>query len=607
MHRYLCAVLCAILVAMASLGSAHAQSVPFPDMSENVASCQSPTRPGYCELQPMQYVDKPPNSSACPGYPCAGGPGRYQEVRIINPPGSQFPYFVWTFVFVPDDITIELTGPSFTKALPAGPVLPQIISTKQGRYPYPSASVGYKLDGGAFQWFATDRDGNFRFNFEPPSRQTGTFHITAACWSGCVNQAEKDIVVAGCDICQGKGNPIAPGTGEKLQSESDWQDASAHPLSVNRHFRSQGAAASDLGPNWSHDYAASIAGASLDRIVQLGSGMRVTFHRSGITKPWASDTGSDTLADGATGPVFTRGSDEARYQFDAAGVLQSITQRNGWVMTLGYTGARLTRVTNAFGRNLLLSYDASGRLVGITPPGSAAISYGYDSMGRLASARYPDGTGRAYVYENPSWPNALTGIVNEAGYRYASFGYDDWGRATLTQHDGGIDAYAATYLANRSAVLTADALDPSIYRDKVRVTTPLGLTQYYEYQGGDGTVRLVSSSSKESSDDIYSRVTGERNLPVSETDFEGNVKTFEWDTTRKLLASSTSASNKPEAKTTATQWHATLRLPVLVTEAGKLTAYTYDALANKLSEAITDTALNQTRTTRWTYAATGLV
>jgi YD repeat-containing protein len=495
--------------------TAHAQSVPFPDMAGELSKC-SGTFPGsYCKVEPLQYIDKDPSSTGCPGFPCAGGPGRYQEVRIINPPGSQFPYFVWTFVFVPDDVIIELNGPSATKALPAGPVLPQIISTKQGRYPYPSASVGYKLDGGAFQWFATDREGNFRFNFEPPSRQAGTFHITAACWASCANQAEKDIVVAGCDICQGKGNPIAPGSGEKLQSESDWQDASAHPLSFSRHYRSHGAAASGLGPNWSHDYSASISGTSLSRIVQLGSGMRVTFHRSDINKPWASDTGSDMLADGLGGLVFTRGSDEARYQFDVAGVLQSITQRNGWVMSLSYSAGRLTRVTNAFGRSLLLAYDASGRVVSVTPPGSTAISYGYDTADRLASSRYPDGTSRAYVYENPSLPNALTGIVNEAGYRYASFGYDNWGRATLTQHDGGTDAYAATYLVSRRESLTTDALDPSIYRDKVRVTTPLGLTQYYEYQGGDGTLRLVSSSSKESDDDIYSRVTGERNLPVS--------------------------------------------------------------------------------------------
>ena len=57
-------------------------------------------------------------------------------------------------------------------------------------------------------------------------------------------------------------------------------------------------------------------------------------------------------------------------------------------------------------------------------------------------------------------------------------------------------------------------------------------------------MQLVSSSSKEAGDDIYSRVTGERNLPVSQTDYAGNVTSFEWDTNRKLLTSSTSAVNE---------------------------------------------------------------
>ena len=150
-----------IFIALALLclePAAHAQSTPFPDQSVQMSECRLHLLvPGqYCQVQPMQYIDKPPDSTACPGYPCAGGPGRYQQVRIINPPGEQFAYFVWSFAFVPDDVVIELTGPSHTRALPAGPVLPQTISTTQGRYPYPRASVGYQLDGGSFQWAATE-------------------------------------------------------------------------------------------------------------------------------------------------------------------------------------------------------------------------------------------------------------------------------------------------------------------------------------------------------------------------------------------------------------------------------------------------------------------
>ncbi|CAM9187122.1 unnamed protein product, partial [Phaeothamnion confervicola] len=34
-----------------------------------------------------------------------------------------------------------------------------------------------------------------------------------------------------------------------------------------------------------------------------------------------------------------------------------------------------------------------------------------------------------YLYENPAFPQALTGIVDESGQRFATFSYDSYGRA----------------------------------------------------------------------------------------------------------------------------------------------------------------------------------
>jgi RHS repeat-associated protein len=341
----------------------------------------------------------------------------------------------------------------------------------------------------------------------------------------------------------------------------------------------------------------------------LGDGAKVIFTRPDTQSPWRSDTGKDLLLETPNGPVFVRASDETRWQFNAlGGLLQTITQRNGWAMTLSYSGNTLTRVTNAFGRSLLLTYDTQGRLTAITPPGAAPITYSYDANARLTSVRYADGTSRSYLYERTDLPNALTGIVNEAGQRYASFDYDSAGRATYTGHAGGADAYAVNYPAGSSSQgrMVEGDIDPSLYRDKVSLTTPLGYVQTYNYQGGDGTLRLVSSDGPLKPDDLPTRILGDGNMPVSETDYVGNVTTFTWDTSRRLLVGSTQAANKPEAQTTSTQWHPAFRLPVLVTEAGRSTALTYDTVGNKLGETITDTATNERRTRQWTYAANGL-
>ena len=303
-----------------------------------------------------------------------------------------------------------------------------------------------------------------------------------------------------------------------------------------------------------------------------------------------------------------RASDESLWQFDTALKLQTITQRNGWTMTMGYTSGQLTSVTNAFGRSLALAYDGSGRLSSVTPPGASAITYSYDGSSRLSGAFYPDSTSRTYHYEQAGYPAGLTGITNEAGQRYANFGYDSWGRANYTGYAGSTGAYDATYLTNRTRdfVDGVGTVNPAVYRDSVRVTTPNSFVQYYEYQGGNGTVRLVSSGGNASPDDVYARVTNGANLPTSETDYMGNIKTWTWDVARHLPLTVTDASNRAEAATTSTTWHATFRLPLQVSEAGRTTGYTYDANGNKLSETITDTTTSVTRTTAWTYGTSSL-
>jgi YD repeat-containing protein len=81
---------------------------------------------------------------------------------------------------------------------------------------------------------------------------------------------------------------------------------------------------------------------------------------------------------------------------------------------------------------------------------------------------------------------------------------------------------------------------------------------------------------------------------------------YTWDITRKLKTSTTEAVGRGEARTTHTQWHPSFRLPVLVTEPGRTTAYTYDALGNPLTETVTDTATGHSRSWSWTYTAQGL-
>ncbi|WP_345538910.1 DUF6531 domain-containing protein, partial [Variovorax defluvii] len=88
------------------------------------------------------------------------------------------------------------------------------------------------------------------------------------------------------------GNPIAPGTGEKFQSETDWSDSGPSALSFDRQYRSNWAGrpmgpASGLGPGWTHNYSIGLAAlpsaGPLNVTIALPEGYVRTFSRTSIT------------------------------------------------------------------------------------------------------------------------------------------------------------------------------------------------------------------------------------------------------------------------------------------------------------------------------------
>ncbi|WP_390349322.1 RHS repeat-associated core domain-containing protein [Variovorax boronicumulans] len=209
------------------------------------------------------------------------------------------------------------------------------------------------------------------------------------------------------------------------------------------------------------------------------------------------------------------------------------------------------------------------------------------------SVLYPDGKSRSFVYENASFPHALTGILDEAGVRWGTFAYDTTGRATSTQLAGSVDSYQVSYPSAGSAT----------------VVDPLGTSRSYSYGTAQGKLAVTGGSlpSGEGKSDAASRVQDANGLITSETDFKGTVTITTWDIARRLPTTVVHAAGTPDARTTTTQWHPTFSLPALVTEPGRTTAYTYDTVGNTLSKTVTDTATNKAQLWQWTYNAQRLV
>ncbi|WP_284401361.1 hypothetical protein, partial [Acidovorax sp. SUPP2825] len=307
-------------------------------------------------------------------------------------------------------------------------------------------------------------------------------------------------------------------------------------------------------------------------------------------------TGSLTALSGNTGWTYVDGADDSIWTFNANGLATSQRLRNGWTISYGYTsGGQLSSIIDPFGRSLAFNYNSFGLIDAVTTPAGTTITYQYDSQSRLTRVVYPDGKFKTYLYEDSNFARLLTGVIDEAQQRYATYAYDPQGRAVSTEHAAGVERYVVSYTGDHSAT----------------VTDPLNTSRSYTY-GDEGAQFAVLSANKPSltsAPSIASRQQDSLGFVTSETDFLGSVTTYQWDAGRRVPLSTTQASGTAQARTTSTEWHPQWRLPVKVTEAGRETAYTYDGQGNALTQTVKDTSVNPpvSRTWAWTYHPSGLI
>ena len=207
--------------------------------------------------------------------------------------------------------------------------------------------------------------------------------------------------------------------------------------------------------------------------------------------------------------------------------------------------------------------------------GDTQINYSYNAGKRLTSVtRVADGqtTLRQYHYEDPRNNSWLTGITDERGVRYATWAYDDMGRAISSEHADGAERTLVSYNADGSST----------------VTNELGRKTTYRYQTIAGVKHIRSIDGEPSANCPNSNSTftyDERGLLKSKTDNKGHLTSYDYNA-RGLEISRTEASGTPQARTITTEWHPTLFLPTMVTEPDRITRYQYDDQGRQLSRTV---------------------
>ncbi len=463
-------------------------------------------------------------------------------------------------------------------------------------------------------------------------------------------------------ICPTTSNPIYLSTGAKETVETDFIGSGASPLQFIRTYRSdRGGKWSHNHEIYGFNLAATInidsSSAVPERACVQGVGATTgetycyKYFGTGQTNDFGVLRSNDrklsfgtatnllpaadindrvspvTDAAGATIAWQVRNAaNDSTERYDLTGRIQTVTSLNGLAQSYTYsdgtTGPNggfildangnptvyplpsglLIRVTDAALRSLQFGYNAKKQMVQMLDPESQLYRYEYDSKQNLTKVSYPDGKTRQYLYENAGFPNALTGILDENGSRYATYRYNAQGRAydedhATNQPGGPVEHYGLTYNIDvYGSPISSIVTDPLGTARTYNFTTILGVVKNtgVSQPGGSGCGAAASATTYDANGNVKTR-----------TDFNGNLTSYTYDLTRNLETNRTEAVGTPVARNIGTTWHPSFRKPTNIAEPGRDTTNVYDSAGNLLSRTITDTASGKTRTWTFTYTGSG--
>ena len=262
------------------------------------------------------------------------------------------------------------------------------------------------------------------------------------------------------------------------------------------------------------------------------------------------------------------------------------------------------------GTTLNYDYEAANFTVttNATPPVTTVVPGRVD---RLVAVRRLGASSaliwkRSYLYENTTFPYALTGEKDRNDQRVSTTSYDQAGLVASAERAVGVDKY----LFSTSQNVTQQYFAENFFsRD---VTNPLGHTQHFEltydayFRPGNSTPLIHTitgyASAHVPADSITINYAGTAVTPLTYGSFDArNVQTsMNIDTGNLLPATVFEAIGLPEARTTNFTWHPTFDLPTQKQLPGLTIDYTYGAQGQLLTRSETSTT-----TQTVPYATTG--
>lgn len=278
------------------------------------------------------------------------------------------------------------------------------------------------------------------------------------------------------------------------------------------------------------------------------------------------------------------------YEFDNQGYLKEIQHSSGESLSLIYNvNNSLQSVTNIYGETL--NYQYSNNIISsITLPNNDAIVFNYDTHNNLSEVVYPDNTKEIYHYEDSQNPYSLTGVTDRLNIRYASWTYNNAGKATSSYHINGNDLTNIEYdNENLKSIVTN-----SKGKNKTLTYNSSGLLTHLSGES-------CSTSGQSSSKDIYYHSNGTKQFTVDQDGLVDSIKWFNFNGAAEGLPNKIqkALSTNNEQTTSIIYDDGTLKPAQITHPNGAIETFIYGNNGRVESHSMTDGS--ETRTTSYAY------
>jgi YD repeat-containing protein len=454
----------------------------------------------------------------------------------------------WHFLYV-DDLPDNNSAGASCIAFAKASVYPDAVCG-YGNNPAPFYAAGWFPQGGGIFYL-----GQFFFG---RCKSPQVFNVSTA---NCGNDEQKGPPSTLSCV----GNPINTAVGNKFQQEVDYQPLIDGSPSFSRSYNS-------LDGLWRHNYSTFIRFAIGKLSLVHADGRESFFNVDGdIATAYPNETG--LLVKAGASWLYTADNNE-RFTYDSSGRLTEWSSPAGLQQKLTYNNGQVTVSSNS-GQTLTFTEDAQHQPLTLATS-DLRITYSYDAnqhLVQLTRTRGSQAQKRQFLYEDSRNTSLLTGIIDERGIRFATWSYDDQGRAISSQHSGGAGLTQVAYNADGSST----------------VTNELGKTTVYRYQQIGGVKRVTAIEGEPSANCPASNSSytyNDRGQMLTKTDAKGLVTAYTYND-RGLETSRTEASGTPLARTVTTEWDPDRFLPTKVVEPTRVTVYSYDNQGRELTRQVT--------------------